>query len=110
MPPNNQDALKANQFTPGKSGNPNGRPKGSGVADRLRRLLEEEVTLKGKKLTMADALAQVVLNKAMKGDHKFVKEILDRLDGKVTDRLEVDGDIRMIQQRFEIAKKPDDDN
>ncbi len=94
-------------FKPGQCGNPNGRPKGSGVTDRLKKLLDEEVTLKGKQTTMAEALAQVVLNKALKGDHKFVKELLDRVEGKVTDKLEVEGNMKIIQQRFTVAKKPE---
>lgn len=98
------------QFKPGQSGNPKGRPKGSGVTDKLRALLDEEVDLKGSKLTMKEALAKVIINKAMKGDHKFVKEVLDRTEGKATERLEVDGDVRMVVQRFVRARDVDADH
>jgi len=51
----------------------------------------------------------VVINKALKGDHKFVREILDRTEGKVTDNVKIDGEMKIIQQRFTRAEKPDVD-
>jgi len=96
-------------FKPGQSGNPKGRPKGSGITDKLKALLDSEVILKGEKLTMADAIAQVIINKALKADHKFVREILDRTEGKVTDNVKIDGEMKIIQQRFTRAEKPDVD-
>lgn len=104
-----EDIIK-HQYKPGESGNLKGRPKGSGVTDRLRALLDEEVDLGGKKMTMAEALAKVVVKKALKGDHKFVKELLDRTEGKVSDKLELEGEISIIEQRFVIAKKPGADD
>lgn len=105
-----EDNLKP--FKPGQSGNPNGRPKGSGVTDQLKKLLHEEIELKGKKTTMAEAIAKVCVSKALKGDHRFVKEILDRTEGKVKDQLSVDGEMRIVNQRFVVATKKaeDDDN
>ena len=64
-------------FIPGRSGNPAGRPKGSGVTDRLRRILEEDDG------AVAEILAQEIVRAARRGDHRFMKLILDRVEGPV---------------------------
>jgi hypothetical protein len=88
----------------GQSGNPKGRPKGRGVTDRLKELLNED---DGK---ISDALAKSIIKAALKGDYRFVREILDRVEGKVTDKLDIDGEVRVIEQRFVVAKRPPDDD
>ena len=95
-------------WKPGQSGNPKGRPKGSGVTDRLKALLDQPVK-DGAEMTVAEALAKAAMKAALKGDHRFFKEILDRTEGKVTDKLEVDGDMRVIHQEFVRARKPNAD-
>ena len=71
------------QFKPGQSGNPNGRPRGKSITAALRRLVQENPD--GQDLEKA--LSRVIVKKALEGDHKFVTTILERLDGKVADRL-----------------------
>jgi hypothetical protein len=102
--PNENSMRNLIPFKPGQSGNPRGRPKGSGVTDRLKRILAED---DGK---VSEALAKSMLQAALRGDHRFVKEILDRVEGKVTDKLDIDGDIRVIEQRFVVAKRPPEDD
>ena len=70
------------QFKPGECGNPKGRPKDRPLTDALREMLEAN---EGKGI--AD-LAAVGFRKAKAGDHRFWKEVMDRIDGKVADRLE----------------------
>ena len=84
------------------SPNPKGRPKGTSISTRLRELVEGD---EGK---VADAIAKACIKAALRGDHRFVKEIMDRLEGKVKDKVEVDGDIRVIEQRFVAAKPPEE--
>ena len=68
------------QFQPGKSGNPNGRPKGSKsptgdeVFDQLVTVTQKG---KAKKIPAITALKIQLLNDAMKGDHKARKQVLD---------------------------------
>lgn len=97
--------LVPNRFKSGDewNGNRNGRPKGTSLTDRLRRLLEEN---EGKN---AEEVVQAVIDEAKKGDPRFAQMIFDRMDGKVTDKLEVEGNMKIIQQRFTVAKKPTDD-
>jgi len=48
---------------------------------RLRRVVEAE---DGR---VADALIQVAAQQALRGDHRFWTSIIDRLDGKVPERI-----------------------
>ena len=70
-------------FAPGQSGNPKGRPPNRPIAAELRKLLEKD---DGKALR---ALAAVALKSALKGDYRWGRELLDRIDGKVLDTLDV---------------------
>lgn len=60
-----------------------GRPKGRSMQDALRTMLEDETT--GKHL--CDALVKSAIDKALKGDFRFWKEIINRIDGKVPNRI-----------------------
>lgn len=80
------DNITAHQFKPGQSGNLNGRPKGKTVTERLQKIINEN---EGE---IADALVKSALKQALKGDHRFFKEILDRVEGKVVDRIQHAGE------------------
>ncbi len=86
-------------FLPGKSGNPRGRKKGSGIQDRLRRLLEAD---DGR---VAEALAQAIVTAALKGDFRYCQEILNRVDGKVPNRVAVEDSGPLIRQvTFDLGR------
>ena len=77
------DHLKQFQWKKGQSGNPSGRPKGiPSLEAALRQRLEQS---DGE--AFMRALVDVAFKKAMKGDHRFWTSILERLDGKVADRI-----------------------
>jgi hypothetical protein len=93
-------------FKKGQSGNPSGRPKGSKnistiLTEMLRKIFPEaEIDLGlvdnallsqivGKrKLTNADAIAARMIFEALKGEAWAAKELLDRTEGKVTEKHE----------------------
>lgn len=96
MPCNNPNHLdNLVNIPPGVSGNPKGRPKGSRTIITIVREMLELRTIRGKPLpngmTVAESLADVMLVHALKGDFRYVKELLDRVEGKVVDRHEVTG-------------------
>ena len=76
--------LKQYQFKPGQSGNPGGRPKGSVSieAELRRRLADGEAGEKSVQGLVTQALRQ-----ALEGDYKFFNMILERIDGRIADRL-----------------------
>ena len=77
---------KGNQFSfknRPENVNRSGRPKGRSMQDALRKLLEDEVT--GEKL--CDALVKSAIDRALKGDFRFWQEIINRIDGKVPNRI-----------------------
>jgi len=86
------DPLKEYQFKPGQSGNPKGRPKGTSIQRAMRELIEDGVG--GENLQQA--LARVAIQKALKGDHRFYQLVIDRIDGKVIDKVETDNKLEIV--------------
>src|SRR5207253_1594274 len=83
--------LAAHAFKPGQSGNPGGRPKGRTVSAILLEVLGRDAG-KGNGRTVADVLAEVIVKEALGGDFRFAKEVLERTEGKVTDKVEHTGE------------------
>lgn len=81
-----QGINKGHKWQPGESGNPNGRPpKGYAVTDVMRQMLEEKPEIK-------KALMAKLLEIALKGDLPAIREILDRLEGRAKQSVELSGD------------------
>ena len=102
------------RFTPGQSGNPGGRPKGTvNLTARIRKVLEREQK-DGRKI--ADVLADVLVKETLKNPAKmgaFLRDFIDRDEGKVSDRLEVmarplDLVELLTQIEVELTATPDD--
>jgi hypothetical protein len=74
MPYPNRDS----QFKPGQSGNPGGRPKKVSLTALLREALAREV--EGR--TVGEKLVEVMVQNALKGDFRFCRDLMDRIDGK----------------------------
>jgi hypothetical protein len=87
----NPDTSGLIPFKPGQSGNPKGKPKGSGLTARLRKIVEES------EHDVAGILLQAGVKAAIKGDFRFWKEILDRLDGPVTQKQDQDVTYRIVR-------------
>jgi hypothetical protein len=73
-------------WVPGQSGNPGGRPKGRSVTALLRQLLDQEHNQK----KLAELLAERLLKEALTGKLGHIKEVLDRTEGRVADRVQVE--------------------
>ena len=73
----------ANQWKPGQSGNPKGRPKSATISEEIRAALEEFIKHGGQNLSTREAIAQVIIKQALAGRYTFVKEIMDRTEGRL---------------------------
>lgn len=89
----------AKPWKPGQSGNPKGRPKGKLLTDIIRDHLFDPVTDKdgnpvelaeGVPMTRADLVVRKCVERAMEGSFHHLKELLERIDGKVPSKLEAD--------------------
>jgi len=85
-----------NQFKPGQSGNPKGRPKGvRNLSTILREMLEQEVPIttedgKVERKKLQEILVRKLINQAVKKENlKAIQEIFDRVEGKPVQRVEM---------------------
>ena len=96
------DPPKEYRWKPGQSGNPSGRAKGTSLTKRLMRELEKD---DGK---LAEALVKAAITHALKGKHGPMKEIWDRIDGTVVQRVQQEDVVRRVLDAAEDALDPDD--
>lgn len=79
---------EGNRWPKGVSGNPSGRVKNApSIVALLRRALGEKDGAR----TVARAIVDAAIEKAKAGDFRYFQEIVNRIDGKVEDRIEVAG-------------------
>lgn len=87
-----KDQTKATRFKPSESGNPGGRPKGESITARLRKILDSEYR-DGK--TARECIVDTIVKEVLGPSGKYgfntplLKEIWERVEGKVQDKLEV---------------------
>src|SRR5262249_33828581 len=75
-------------FPPGVSGNPGGRPKGSGRLSKAFATVLGDPFPDDPSKTYAEAIAEALACQAAAGDVAAAREIADRCEGKPTQRLE----------------------
>jgi hypothetical protein len=105
--PGNPDKIKPHQWRKGQpSPNPKGRAKGESLTTKIRNVLTEPDADHG---TKADKLIATAVTLAQTGDFRFFKEIIDRLDGKVPDRIaDADGEaLKVIVEYRDQCLKSD---
>ena len=85
------------QIKPGEVRNPSGGPKGPHLTTLLRKVLEGEIEMKDletgqyRKITKAELVMIALVKEAVQGNVKAAREILDRLDGKVPQKIGLTG-------------------
>jgi hypothetical protein len=73
--------LRPYQWKKGQSGNPGGRPKK--LTCKLEQLLDKKIPGDKTGKTYAEALIEQMLHRAMKKSDFLIREIFDRVEGKV---------------------------
>ncbi len=86
-----EKARKPYLFQPGQSGNPLGRPKSRQCLTSAMRAMMDEVTetSEGKKFTYAELVARATVKLALQGNSTALKEVWDRMDGKIAVELDL---------------------
>lgn len=96
---------KEDNLTPwkkGQSGNPKGRPRGKSLTTLIGEILDTDDGGETKAKRLMDAGVKAALS----GDFRFWNAIMERIEGKVPDKLEADS--RVV---FDVTfPKPIDDN
>lgn len=93
----NREISNANlkPFQPGQSGNPSGRPlKDICITSLVKELLEQEA--EGGKThaqLVAEAIVKLSEDHHFKGNVSAIKELLDRVEGKVPDTHKIESDV-----------------
>jgi len=81
---------KPTQFKKGVSGNPGGRPRKEDCLTSIMRVKLEEVDPNDEnKLTHAELVVLSTIELAKKGNAAALREVWERSDGKVTDKLDI---------------------
>lgn len=102
-------------FKKGQSGNPSGRPAGTeNSSTRLKRLLSceiqalNELTGQTESLTPLELMDIAMIQKALAGDVKAYAEILNRMEGKPTERQDIQEAKQIVVLFQEIEPNNDD--
>jgi hypothetical protein len=80
---------EATRFKPGESGNPGGRPKTAPLSQACRELLGQSIPGDPGQRTYAEAIAQTLVEKALKGDIRAAQELGDRVEGRARQAIEI---------------------
>jgi type II secretory pathway component GspD/PulD (secretin) len=95
--------LNPYKFKPGQSGNPSGRPKGSvSIRTEVRKLLQEAAK-EGSADTVAVALAKRLIHQAFDGDMKAMQMVIEHIDGKPQQSIDLNATIAEVQILDDIA-------
>ncbi len=91
------------RFQKGQSGNPAGKPKG---ARHFSTLIREAITRVAEDTGTSDdkEIVKALVEKAKKGDLKAIDTVLDRVDGKAEQTINLEGELR-TEESFTPAEK-----
>lgn len=97
----NPDKIAPFQFKPGQSGNPGGRPKKKPITDLYAEILNDpQVVAK-----IRDSVVKVIVGGRMGGVLQL-KEMAERVEGKVSQTLEVNGELALtLSDRIKKARE-----
>lgn len=104
-------ALEANKWRPGQSGNPSGRPKKKPITEMFEQMLATDEDF----ASVRDAVKKVFFQKSGIAKVMLLKDMAERLEGKVAQPVEVNGELTLtlserMRKAEERLKSVDDGN
>lgn len=98
------ERLRPFAWKPGESGNPGGRPKRKPITEFYQQIVDDPA--------FAETFRQSVMKQLQKGSMVSaftLKEMADRVEGRVTEKVEVNGDVALsIAARMQRARERDE--
>ncbi len=91
------DRGKNTEWKPGESGNPKGRPRTKPLTDMLKKLLDKDD---------GAAMAKIIktaIEAAQSGDVRYFKEIMDRVEGKVIEPIDLNANMNVQEMKGATA-------
>lgn len=96
----NVEWLKPTQFQPGQSGNPSGRPKKKPITEMYEQMLEDPEFIQQFKESVKKAVRKGQMAMVLQA-----KEMAERVEGKVSQSVEVSGELRLsLSERMQKAR------
>jgi len=126
--PRKVHSMALNKIKPGEVRNPKGRQKGSrSFRAAMKKVLEadsvevrlnidgkdviKKIDVNNQKYNLYDAIAAVQVQQAVSGDHRAVKDIIDRMEGSASQSVKmeskVSGELTVKIERRAITSKSD---
>ena len=68
------------------------------LTSKLRKILEKKLNTKEGEKLMADLLMEAMVKHSSKGNAAMMKEILERIDGKIVQKIEQDLTLKMYDK------------
>jgi len=94
-------AIKPHEWKPGVSGNPGGRPKRKPFLEAIEKwIIEHPEDVPG---AIKAAFAQ-----SKKGSIAHLRELIDRVDGPVTQKIEHSGSVELVHEIEEARKRAEE--
>ena len=99
-------------WKPGQSGNPKGRPpKNKTLTDALERALKKKDVKRGyDDISRKDAIAEILTQEALKGNLKAIDMILDRIEGRPGQSINLDADVTNREAPTILLEEYDQDS
>lgn len=94
------EALEKNLWQPGQSGNPGGRPKRKPISDLYEEILNDPAELEKIRAAVVKALTRGNMAMVLQ-----LKEMSDRVEGKVTQPIEADVNVNLADAIAEARKR-----
>lgn len=95
---------EAHRFKPGQSGNPGGRPKTASLSKAYRNVLDSSLPNDADRRTYAEAIAQTLVTRAMKGDVSAAKELADRTEGRARQSVSIETPLQRVFEQMTVSE------
>ena len=88
------------RFQPGQSGNPKGRPPGQTLTTIVRKMLDKVCPKDKEGRLWSEIIAQGTVALAVKGNSAAIREIWNRMEGRVPQDVNLGGTVGLLEEKI----------